>query len=326
VAEIVRRWRALTGGSDVPDADRSTLVACSAGADSSALALALASVNAPITIAHILHDMRPCADAELDREAAAALASALGRPFVAGEARAGSSGGNVEALLRQQRYDALAQLARAHGCRAVATGHHADDQAETILMRLMRGAGPRGLRGILPVRGLGNGIDVVRPMLGTRRREALELCERCGWLWREDPTNADPARLRAAVRGSIVPTLESISPHAVERIASAAEVQRDVDSFIQRRAASLLRCAEQIDAAHRWERSLLAGQPVVVLGAVSRQIAGRESGGAGDTWRAASELSRVLRSTSTERKTCEVGRVRWSVDASSASCTARNGD
>src|SRR5690606_3341512 len=105
-------------------------------------------------------------------------------------------------------------------CRAVLTAHTATDQAETVLMRLVRGAGGRGLGGMAPERPLG-GVRLLRPLLGVTRTDTRRWCRHQGLPFRDDPTNLEP-RPRVRVRTEVLPVLESLAPGAVLRIAAAA--------------------------------------------------------------------------------------------------------
>jgi tRNA(Ile)-lysidine synthase len=109
----------------------------------------------------------------------------------------------------------------------VAVAHTADDQAETVLARLLRGTGPTGLAGIYPV------VEtVVRPLLRVRRGELREYLKSCGQTWREDVSNQDAERLRARIRHALLPLLESeFQPAIVERLASLASVAADEEAF-----------------------------------------------------------------------------------------------
>lgn len=238
VARILRSWRRLTDRR--PDSTlgpgSATLVACSGGADSSALVLALASAGARIALAHVVHDMRPEDESLGDRDAVRALADGLSVPFHEAhvrEARGLSGVSNAEADARARRYQLLASLARRESLGYVATGHHADDQFETVLMSLLRGAGPHGLRGVHPRRALDEGsprVVLVRPMLDVRRSDAERICRESGYSWCVDRTNEDRARLRSLLREQVVPMLERIRPGASVRVSRSAEsIRRAVE-------------------------------------------------------------------------------------------------
>jgi tRNA(Ile)-lysidine synthase len=283
VRSIIAAWRRLTGGRARRDPDRRTLVACSGGADSSALALALASASRGLVIAHVLHDLRPIEQATADRDAACALAQRLGVPFVEASIRPARAPGNAESIARRLRYAALARLARVHECPFVAVAHHADDAVETLLMRLIRGTGPQGLGGMHEARPLApSGPMLIRPMLGVTREEALRICTNAGWIWNEDQTNQDVTRLRAAIRARVLPVLRDLSPGMAKRTAKASVLLAQNATLAREKAAALLEQTsenEAPNAAFSLDRMLLRGQSPLVLGEVVRQAA-RLLGGA----------------------------------------------
>ncbi len=246
---VVAAWRRLTASEGwttarTPDADRRTLVACSGGADSAALAICLASASAgarrSVVLGHVVHDLRPASLALADRDRARGLALRLGVEFVEREVRVVGMAGNAEANARRARYAALAEMAREAGCPFVATAHHADDQLETLLMRVVRGSGLRGLACIHASRRLAAGVRLVRPMLVASREDSLRICVLAGYEPAVDATNADTTRLRAALRAGVLPQLRQlnrgVAAHAVE-IATAA---REAQALIRRRALGLV--------------------------------------------------------------------------------------
>lgn len=281
VASIIRAWRALTASAT--GAGRRTLVACSGGADSTALALALRSATPDIVIAHVVHDLRPRTEALADRDAVAALARALDTPFAEARVRARRAGGNLEATARRLRYRALARLAQRHECRFIACAHHANDQAETFLMRLLRGAGPRGLGAMSGARVLkkptakkttrartpsAGAVLLIRPMLEVTRADAESICRSAGVQWQEDRTNRDTTRLRAGLRHDLMPVMERLAPGFVARIARTAGLQRQVDRLIRARAGRLLSRAQS--APHTWSRPVFARAPSLIQAAALR--------------------------------------------------------
>jgi tRNA(Ile)-lysidine synthase len=259
-ARILRRWRALTGGSGVADEHRRTVVACSGGADSVALALVLASVNPKPMIAHITHDIRAEDEVERDRVFVERLSEHLGCTFAHESVRVIDRDGNLEENARDARYTALLRIAQADGCPFIATAHHADDQAETVLMNLVRGSGVRGLGGIPDERSLGS-VRVVRPALGVRRGELESLCEEAGAGYRHDPTNDDVEMLRNRVRADLLPMLESIRADAIERIGDAAtncvDAQRVIARAVDDEWARWTRAGDGIERDRGAGRSLL---------------------------------------------------------------------
>lgn len=269
---VIRRWRVLSGGSRVRDPERRTLIACSGGADSSALALCLAAATSHLVIAHVLHDLRPDHEARADLESARALAAGLAIPFASASVTCKSQRGNVEAVARRERYAALVAMAREHACPFIATAHHADDQLETLLMRLVRGAGPRGLAGIAPKRRLAPGVTLIRPMLEVTRVEAEAICGGAGVVWAEDATNADRSRLRAALRHDVIPGLRAIAPSIARTAGRVASVQRAIAGELARAAAGLL-ARSRVDARDDClSRESLAAAPGPVLEAALREI------------------------------------------------------
>jgi len=269
---VIARWRWLTGGRDTADADRGTLVACSGGADSSALACALAAAPAPITIAHVRHDMRSPEESAADEAHARRLADFLARPFVRADARTADTPGNAEANARRTRYARLGALARDAGLPFVATGHHADDQLETVLMRLLRGAGPRGLAGIRPRRRLDDDRTLVRPMLVVTAADARELLRRHAVPWAEDRSNADTTRLRAALRSQVLPALYSIRPAGARAAVAAAEQLAAADLAI-RAAAAAVPTSRPRPGVIEWPRADLSACPPAVIAEALRAAA-----------------------------------------------------
>jgi len=256
-AGVVRAWRGLTEGG------APTLVACSGGADSTALLLALRSATEELVVGHVVHDMRPVAEALADRDAVAQLAEALGLAFVEERIRAGEVGGNVEAASRQLRRQALAKMAHAQGLRFVATAHQANDQLESILMALLRGAGPAGLAGVALTRPLDESVTLVRPMLQTTRADAEALCAAAGVRWREDPTNSDTTRLRAFLRHGPVREILERAPHAAVRAARAATLCAQAHTVVQQRAEEVF--AKARIAPGVWRRDALGAEPAIVV-------------------------------------------------------------
>jgi tRNA(Ile)-lysidine synthase len=202
------------------------LVAVSGGADSVGLLAVLAQIGPRLGVelvaAHVHHGLRG-ADADADEACAAAAAKELQVPFVRSAlGRQLRRGGNIEGRARQLRYRALHELARENGCTKVATGHTHDDQAETFLLRLVRGSGPRGLSAILPTRSDG----VIRPLLESGRSEVEAVVRSLGLEYRTDHSNLDPRFLRTHVRHRVLPLLAELNPAIVETLARTAEMQR----------------------------------------------------------------------------------------------------
>jgi len=188
------------------------VVGVSGGGDSMALLLGLAGVAArrparpQLVVAHAEHDLRPEAAAE--RDTVAAVASRLGLRFVtrpiATRAPDGVRGEGLEARARRLRYRFLEDVAHECGARHVAIAHTADDQAETILHRALRGTGLAGLAGMAEARQLGDGVALVRPLLGMSRAAVREWLATGNVAWCEDASNLDTRYARNFLRHEIL--------------------------------------------------------------------------------------------------------------------------
>ncbi len=254
----------LAGGETV-------LVGVSGGADSVALLHALRALKPRLGLGlhvlHVHHGLRPEADSE------AAFVEDLGRRWdipvrVERVLVAHEPGQSLEAQARAQRYGAFRRWAAALGASRVALGHTADDQAETVLMRLLEGAGPRGLAGIPPVRGL-----FIRPLIETRRREIEAELRRSGLTWVEDPSNRDPKFLRNRIRHDLLPFLAAAyNPQIAEALCRAAALVRGLVSEVEGLAAGELdRLAEADDGGLALSRAALRALPAGIGEEVLRQ-------------------------------------------------------
>ena len=211
------------------------LVAVSGGLDSTVLAHALASaaprLRIELAIAHVHHGLRGT-EADADQAAVEALAASLDVPCAVRrvDPRARRALGpsrsrpTLQEAARELRYAALFALAHERGATRVATAHHADDQAETLLLRLLRGTGPDGLAGI-PERSPDG--RVVRPLLRLPRAALLEYAKLHGLRWREDASNRSADYARSRLRTRWLPGLAAdFNPRLLRAIADLAEAQR----------------------------------------------------------------------------------------------------
>jgi tRNA(Ile)-lysidine synthase len=161
------------------------------------------------------HGLRAQAEAELD--VAAAFAKELDVPFGRSRVNVGA-GGNLQARARTARWDALHAASRSAGAARIATGHHADDRAETLVMRILRGTMTSGLA-VLPPRE----DERIRPMLQARRSDVDAHVQRHRIPHNLDPSNRDPRFLRVRVRQEIMPALERLNPRVVEHMYALAD-------------------------------------------------------------------------------------------------------
>lgn len=181
--------------------DAPVVVACSGGPDSLALlAVAHDAALDPVAV-HVDHGLRAGSDTEAD--VVAAHAERLGVAFVA-ETAPVTAGSNLEARARHARYEALERARRATGATAILVGHTADDQAETVLLNLLRGSASAGLGAMAARRG-----NLVRPLLGVRRAETEAVCAELGYAPVRDPTNDDTRLRRNWIRHEVLPQLSA---------------------------------------------------------------------------------------------------------------------
>lgn len=219
----------LAGGERV-------LVGVSGGADSVALLRVLLSLSEALRIsvhvAHVDHGLR--ADAAQD----AAFVTRLGATFdvpVTTVAVDVPRTGSLEDAARRARHAALERLASEIGASHIALGHTADDQAETVMMRLLQGAGPRGLAAIPPVRG-----RIVRPLIETRRAVIIETLQHLGQDWRDDPSNADRRFLRNRLRHDVLPLVAATAPDVVDALCRLARLGRATIDTVESAASEAL--------------------------------------------------------------------------------------
>jgi len=222
------------------------LVACSGGPDSTALLHILNELRSEVpfnlAVAHFNHRLRAAAGA--DERFVRDFVRSLGLPVVVGRrdvrAYAGARKLNLEEAARGLRYAFLERAAARVKADLIATGHTLNDQAETFLMRLLRGSGPRGLSGIFP------SVDgrIIRPLLGVTRSEIADYCRRRRLAFREDETNRNRRLLRNRIRWGLIPYLErNFEPRAVRALGRTARILQDEDAALEaatRRAVARL--------------------------------------------------------------------------------------
>jgi len=233
IRDLPRRILRFVRDHDLARPGERILVAISGGADSAALLAALHRIHAELGIslvaAHLNHGLRD--DADRDEQAARALAAHLDVPLVAGrlETLAGA-GDSLEQAARDERYRFLHATSADAAADRIAVGHTLDDRAETFLLNLFRGAGPRGLAAPRPARGDG----VIRPLLDERRAVVRAFAEQSGLAIVEDRSNHDRRFARNRVRLDLLPAVvEAFSDGVVQRIASAARILDEEDRLLE---------------------------------------------------------------------------------------------
>lgn len=250
---------------------RSVLVAVSGGPDSLACVLILRELRQrfgfEVHAAHFDHQLRDGShdDLEYVRE----LCARLEVPCYTGEgdvrsvARQQRTG--IEDAARMMRYQFLGFVAAEKGIDAVATGHTADDQVETVLMRILRGTGVRGIRGMLPVSDVpGSAQRLLRPLLELTREDTRRVCEQAGIVPLEDPTNAEVDATRNRVRHITLPALRDVNPGVARALLGLAASAREAFGDIERKAMAVSP-RERTPIGAVYDRAALAALPTEAL-------------------------------------------------------------
>ena len=250
---LLNEWRKLR----LPFADDTVIVAVSGGADSTALLLALDELkNAnkfyiKIIVAHLDHRLRKTSakDAAWVKE----LATKLGYECVIGRSKveeiAQANSDNLEQAAREARYEFLQRTAKRKSATFVLTGHTMDDQAETVLLRLMRGSAGPGLGGMEQVRPLGkkSTLKLVRPLLWARRSDTETYCRLRKTEFLKDEMNDDQKFARVKVRQQLLPLMQSFNNKIVEAISRTASQLREDAAVLLNDSDALLRRAAVLD-------------------------------------------------------------------------------
>ena len=235
VLRTVRMHRMVSQGGRV-------LVALSGGADSIAMVhmlreLEKTGVLTIAGVAHFNHRLRGAAadaDERFCRDVAASLDLPIEVDSTDVRALAAAEGRSLEDAARTARYAFLEAAADRLEAEAIAVGHSVEDQAETFLLRLLRGAGPRGLAGIRPRTG-----RIVRPLIEISRQELRDYVQERQLAFREDESNADLSIARNAVRHRLLPVLQAFSPSVADVLAREADIAREDDDFLSQTAIDL---------------------------------------------------------------------------------------
>lgn len=217
------------------------VVAVSGGVDSTVLLHIMKEIAADkelglrLICAHLHHGLRGD-EADRDAKFVRELAGRLGIPFDLGHADVRAymkeTGKSLELAAREKRYEYLHQVAERFGASSIALAHHADDQAETVLMRLLRGSGPSGLSGMRPKRREKN-VELIRPLLRIYKTDLLRACRESGLSFVEDSSNLDTELTRNSVRLDVLPFLGQYNGQLAESLNRLAELSAAEDDYLQ---------------------------------------------------------------------------------------------
>lgn len=244
VRRLPRRFAAFARARGLLAPGDRILVALSGGPDSVALLALLAELARAWTLelaaCHVHHGVRG-READEDADFAAVLCRSLGIPIrIAQLADAGtprrSPRQSWQEWAREARYAVLRRVADDLGMVKIALGHTADDQAETVLLWMLRGAGLTGLAGIPPTRA----GRIIRPLLGFRRHDLVGYLQGRGLAFRTDSSNAKPVYLRNRIRQEVLPVLQALNPAIVETLCRQADLLREDERWMSERAADCL--------------------------------------------------------------------------------------
>jgi tRNA(Ile)-lysidine synthase len=243
-------WKELA----LPNAGETVVVAVSGGADSTALLLTLdelirnEKLRAKLVVAHLDHGLRE--ESARDARWVTNLAKKLGYKVVIGKAQlktaAGKPVANLEQAARTKRYDFLLRTANKHKAQFVLTAHTLDDQAETVLLRLLRGSAAEGLSGTPSVRNIkdGSAVKLVRPLVSwARRSDTEDYCRVLGVVFRVDEMNDDETFSRVKIRKQLLPLMESFNNRIVEALSRTASLLGEDATVLSDQAGQLLKLA-----------------------------------------------------------------------------------
>jgi len=255
---FVRDVEAFVDRRQLISAGQAIVVAVSGGCDSMALLAVLRQLAArpdrrwQLSVAHLNHRLR--CDADADAAFVGDLAERWDLPCVVEAidvaAVASERAMSVETAARAVRYEFLTKTAKRVDAAAVATGHHADDNVETILQRIVRGTHLRGLRGIPAERDLAGapGIRIIRPLLGVRREQIEQFCLSRGLAWRTDSTNADTVYRRNFIRHELLPLMrDRMNPRVDDALLRLAGAVGDAEDHLAETGRQLLDGARRDD-------------------------------------------------------------------------------
>jgi tRNA(Ile)-lysidine synthase len=314
VLEYIRKMNLL-------DPQETVLAAVSGGADSLCLLLVLKELGFPVSVGHFDHGLR--AESARDSDTVQRYAETLKIPCHVGHGdvrgHAERKRMTLEEAARELRYDFLFRTASECRAPVVATGHTMDDQAETVLMHLVRGSGLDGLRGIRPdSRASGNGervrttrIRLIRPILCLTHAQTIEYCLQKSWQPIEDPSNRDPSFARNRIRRELIPHLREYNPEIVATLCRLSEIAAAHTEYMDRAMDEIWRGSmrETQPGLIRISRDTFNRSPLAVRQGMVRRAIGEITGATRDL--AYRHVNRViefsLSPTSTRRMNLALG-------------------
>lgn len=251
------------------------VVAVSGGPDSVALLRIMYEISlnkTPLNLvcAHVNHGFRE--ESREEAEFVRSLAGELGLPFELGEfdipAITKQSGLGPEGAAREKRYAFLIETAQRYGARSVALAHHADDQAETVLMRLLRGSGPSGLAGMRWKR-TEKKVELIRPFLRINKTALIRLCQSEGFTYAEDASNQQTHYKRNAVRLDLLPSLEKYNPRVKQSLLQLSEIIGAEDDYME---ATTAKCFEELVLDERGKYTFKRAAFAAIPSALQRRL------------------------------------------------------
>ena len=314
ISSRVRRTaleRALVASGD------HVLVACSGGPDSTVLLHVLHRLRRELEItlcaASIDHGLRPESAAEVEQ--VGAFARSLGVPFQSARIEIPAQGASIQGRARELRYAALREIAAAQGATRIAVGHTRDDQAETVLARMLRGAGIRGLAGIAPRRSDG----VIRPLIDCCRSEVRAYAVERHLPFVDDPSNHQRAFERVRIRFELLPLLRAEDPKIVQHLCALADEASELDALVESLTPELPAAGERLVPVDplmrlappvqvRWLRAWISQETELTpsrshLTEVSRLLTGRGEVLLGSGWSVCRQSGGLLLEYREQRRT-----------------------
>ncbi|MDI6759727.1 MAG: tRNA lysidine(34) synthetase TilS [Candidatus Brocadiaceae bacterium] len=280
--ELERRVREFISAEGMLMPGEGTVVAVSGGPDSVALLRLLHDLDTlPLHVAHLNHMLRG-EESEGDERFVQGLASGLGLGFTTKRVDVRQEAARekcaIEEAARRARYSFFEGLARELGMKVVAVGHTADDNAETVLHRIIRGTGLTGLAGMRPVREIsrGSGIRLIRPLLSTWRQEVLDYLREKEVGYRIDSSNLQAGYLRNRIRLELLPLLGEYNPRVKESLVRLAETAGKEYAILEEEAKKIIEAGlTREEMSYILETTLLKGQASFLQHLVFREVLGQ---------------------------------------------------